>query len=252
MLWLLGALSVSWLGAGSGAGAAFAPYGDGRFEVVGDWLADPLMTLGELTARRNFDLLVLLLVPVAFLPLLALRQLAPAVPWLVLVFLAAAPEETRRAALMAPVLPFLFVATAHGLRKLGRPTLDRMSVNSRTLAALLAATAVFFIASAPSSPYASPWSWGGRDALDRARLEAADSVGEDQGVAATPRLAVLVAERRVLRPYVVSAPVPADVDILLVDQVDLASVGQALPVPTPDGFRERSRELSVVTYSRIR
>ena len=125
-----------------------------------------------------------------------------------------------------------------------------MSVNSRTLAALLATTAVFFIASAPTSPYATPWSWGGRDALDQARLDAADLVEPAQGVAATPRLAVLVAERRVLRPFVPAGAVAADVDIVLVDEVDLAAVGRTLPEASPPGFVERSRDLGVVTYLR--
>ena len=251
--WVLAALWVPWLGAGDGASfhpGAFVPYGASPPEVVVDWLADPLATLSDLAARRNFELAVALVLPLAFLPLLALRQLAPALPWLFLVFLADVPEAVRRGPLTAPVVPFLLVAAAYGLHKLGRPTLDRVSVHPRTLAALVATTVVFFIGLAPTSPYASPWSWGGRDALDRARLDAADLVSDDDGVAATPRLAVLVAERRILRPFP-SAPVVApDVAIVLVDEADLGEQGLGLPVGAPPGFFERSRDQGVVTYRR--
>jgi uncharacterized membrane protein len=251
--WALASLWVPWLGAGDGASfhpGAFAPYGGTPLEVVVDWLADPLATLGELTARPNFELAVALLLSLAFLPLLALRQLAPALPWLFLVFLADVPEAVRRGPLTAPVVPILLVAAAHGLHKLGRPTLDRVSVHPRTLAALVATTIVFFIGQAPTSPYASPWSWGGRDEVDQARLDAVDLVADDDGVAATPRLAVLVAERRVLRPFRSDPTIPPDVDVVLVDQVDLRQAGLALPVAAPPGFFERSRDQGVVTYRR--
>ena len=116
----------------------------------------------ELLARQNFELAVYLVLPLAFVPLVAFRYVAPTLPWLFLVAMANAPEASRRTWLVAGVVPFLLVATAFGLAKLGRPTIERISVPPRVVAALLAAGVVFFVSSSDSSPYAHPVGLGRR------------------------------------------------------------------------------------------
>ena len=141
--WVVLSLRVSWLGAGDGsfvAPGAFAEYGGNALAVVGHWLAHPLETFGQLLARQNFELAVYLVLPLAFVPLVAFRYVAPTLPWLFLVAMADAPEAVERTSLVAGVVPFLLVATAFGLARLGRPTIERISVPPRVIAALLAAS----------------------------------------------------------------------------------------------------------------
>jgi hypothetical protein len=246
-------LQISWLGAGDGEflfRRAFAPYGDNAAQVVGHWLAHPFDTLTRLGAHRNFELAIFLFLPLAFLPLIALRYLAPALPWLFLVAMADAPETARRSYLLAGAVPFILIAAAFGLGKLGRPMLERVSVHPRLVAALVAASLVFFIELAPSSPYASPWSWGSRDELDLARAKAVKMVGVDEAVSATPRLQVLLAERTGLYRYQPGSVPPAPVAAILVDPADLAAVGQQGPVLPPNGFRLVADDHGVIVFRR--
>jgi hypothetical protein len=253
IVWLVGALQVSWLGAGDRSflfPGAFSAYGDDAASVVGHWLTNPVDTLSRLGAHRNFELAVYLVLPLAFLPLIGLRYLAPGLPWLFLVAMANAPEQARRTYLLIGVLPFVFVAAAHGLHRLGRPSLERISVNPRLVAALLAASIVFFVQLAASSPYASPWSWGGRDITDRARVLAARRVPRTDGVVATARLQVLLAERRLLYRYKPGADPPPEADVVLVDRQDLIDLGKPFPPPTPPGFHQVSDDHGVVVFRR--
>jgi hypothetical protein len=68
-------------------------------------------------------------------------------------------------------------------------------VDRRVLAALLLAATLFFVRDSASSPYQSPWGWGGRDAADVARIEAANTVGPDRDVRVSAPLLNRVAER---------------------------------------------------------
>ncbi|MEA3214404.1 MAG: hypothetical protein QOJ19_560 [Acidimicrobiia bacterium] len=256
-LWMLGALRISWLGAGDGEflyRRAFAPYGDNAAQVIGHWLAHPFDTLTRLGAHRNLELAIYLLLPLAFLPLLGLRYLAPALPWLFLVAMADVPENVRRTYLLAGALPFLLLAAAIGLGKLGRPTLERFSVHPVVVAALVLASLVFFVDMAPSSPYAAPWSWGSRDQIDEARDEALETVDSKDVVSATQRLLVPLAERTGLHLYRQGEQPPADTDVVLVDPFDLLDLGQspAAPPPTPTGFDKLSEDHGVYVFRRSR
>jgi hypothetical protein len=252
-IWLLGALQVSWLGAGDKVflyPGAFRAYGNDAASVLGHWLTHPVDTLSQLADRRNFELALYLVLPLAFLPLMALRYLLPAAPWLFLVAMADAPDHARRSFLLIGALPFFFVAAAHGLQRLGRPSLERISVNPRVVAALVAASLVFFVQLAASSPYESPWSWGGRDVTDRARLQAARRVPRTDGAVATGRLQVLLAERRVLYRYRADVDPPGDADVVLVDRQDLADLAVPFPPPAPAGFHQVTDDHGVVVFRR--
>ena len=95
-------------------------------------------------------------------------------------------------------------------------------MDRRVLGALLLAASVFFVQNAASSPYRSPWDWGGRDVTDLARITVADAIPADATVRASPSMATLLAERRdvsILRDSAVPDPAGAgrDVDVVVVD-----------------------------------
>jgi hypothetical protein len=90
--------------------------------------------------------------------------------------------------------------------RIGRPSITRINVDHRLVAALACGTVLFFVQSAPNSPYERPWEWGGRDMVDAAREEAADLVPDGAAVAASPQLTELVAERPVLHQLSVGPP----------------------------------------------
>ncbi|MET0491120.1 MAG: DUF2079 domain-containing protein, partial [Acidimicrobiales bacterium] len=93
------------------------------------------------------------------------------------------------------ITAFIFVATAIGLSKIGRRSVERVNVDRRVLIALVFASAVFFVQDSPASPYEEPWAWGVRDEADQARLDAADLVPDRDSVRASPTLLPLLAER---------------------------------------------------------
>lgn len=249
-MWLVLSLRVPWLGAGDGAflaPGAFADYGTNAVSVVGHWLAHPLETASLLLARQNFELAVYLVLPLAFVPLVAFRYVAPTLPWLFLVAMSDTSEAVRRTWLVAGVVPFLLVASAFGLAKLGRPTIERIAVPPRVVAALLAASAVFFVSSSDASPYAHPWDWGARDETDEARLEALDRVASDAPVAATPTLLSALARRVAVYRYVPGQQPPEEVDLVLTDEADGVIVGAGA---TPPGFAVIEVDHGVTTYRR--
>jgi uncharacterized membrane protein len=174
---------------------SFTAYGDTPLSVGWGMLTSPLQVLEDLTVEQNFTLIVFLLAPVFFLPVLAPRYLLPVVP-LELIYLVAdvEMEATFREQTVA-ITAFVFVATAFALAKIGRQGVERVIVDRRVLGALVLVSTVFFVRDAASSPYRHPWQWGGRDATDQARLDAVDLVGDDQSVRASPALVPLLAER---------------------------------------------------------
>ena len=102
----------------------------------------------------------------------------------------------RRPAARVAITAFVFVATAIALGRIGRPQRragrrrparphrrccsPRSSSSSRTRRA---------------RPTSEPWDWGGRDAADGARLDAADLVPDDEAVRASPSMLPMLAER---------------------------------------------------------
>jgi uncharacterized membrane protein len=248
--WIVLSLRVSWLGAGDSsflAPGAFAQYGSNALGVVGHWLAHPVETASQLLARQNFELAVYLVLPLAFVPLVAFRYVAPTLPWLFLVAMSDAPEGVQRTSLVVGVVPFLLVATAFGLARLGRPTIERISVPPRVVAALLAAAVVFFVSSSDSSPYAHPWDWGTRDETDEARVRALDDVADDLPVAATPHLLTALSRRVALYRYVPGQAPPDDVELVLTDAADGATVGASA---APADFALIEVDHGISTYRR--
>ncbi|MEZ5137893.1 MAG: hypothetical protein R2711_03735 [Acidimicrobiales bacterium] len=106
------------------------------------------------------------------------------------------------------------MALIFALERIGDLSVTRVNVDRRVLLALLAGATLLFLTESPSSPYEAPWSWGSRDAVDGARLEAADLVADEEAVATSPSVTAQVAARARL---VELPPAPADLDAPLLD-----------------------------------
>ena len=175
---------------------AFEAYGSSAFGALGGLLIHPFQAIGDLIDQQNFQILVMLFAPVFFLPFVAPRYLLPVVPLECLYLIAnVSADRVARPEHAIAITAFIFLATAIGLSRIGRRSVERVNVDRRVLMALVLASAVFFIQDAPASPYEEPWAWGNRDVTDHARLDAADLVPEDDSVRASPSLLPLLAER---------------------------------------------------------
>jgi uncharacterized membrane protein len=175
---------------------AFENYGSSPLGALVGLVAHPFRAVGDLIDQQNFELLVMFFAPVFFLPFVAPRYLLPVVPLECLYLIAnVAEDRVARPEHAVAITAFVFVATAIALARIGRRSIERVNVDRRVLMALLFASIVFFVQDAPTSPYEEPWAWGVRDVADRARLDAADLVPDDEAVRASPTLLPMLAER---------------------------------------------------------
>jgi hypothetical protein len=202
--------------------SAFSDFGDAPLSVVWGMLTDPLEVLGRLFSETDFDLVVTLLAPVLFLPVLAPRYLVPVLPLQALYLIADVPVEAVFGQQTVAATAFVFLATVFALSRIGRRGVERISVDRRVLGALLLAGSVFFVRDAASSPYRQPWAWGGQDAADGVRLAAADTIPDAAPVRASPSMLQPLAERRFLEPIDPDRPpdpvaVTAGVDFVVID-----------------------------------
>jgi uncharacterized membrane protein len=180
--------------AGLVAPDAFRTYGSSTLSVLGGMGSHPFRVLGDLFAEDNVRLLVVLLAPLLFLPVLSPRYLVPALPLQALYLVADVPKQGNEIGL--PITVFAFVAATFALTRMGRKGIQRITVDRRVLIALTVAAFAFFATEAVDSPYQRPWRWGSEDAADHARHDAARMVGHDTSVRASPSVLSLVAERR--------------------------------------------------------
>jgi hypothetical protein len=168
-------------------------------------VTQPVVQLRDLLAEPSVGFLVVVLAPLLFLPLLAWRKLAAALPCLALAMMAdrvvqreaqaGVLDLSPAAAHIAPALAFVFIALVFALERIGTRSVSRVNVDRRVLFALLAGAALLFLTESPTSPYQEPWHWGGRDAIDGARLDAVALVPDGAAVAVSPRVTAVVAER---------------------------------------------------------
>jgi uncharacterized membrane protein len=239
---------------------AFSEFGDAPGAVAWGMLTHPLDILGGLTSEQNFNLLVTLLAPVVFLPVLAPRYLLPAIPLQALYMVADVPREAVFGQQTVAITAFIFIATAFALSRIGRMGVEKVNVDRRVLLALVLAGSVFFIRDAASSPYRQPWDWGGQDAADGARIEAEEAIPSDAAVRATPSMLQLLAERP--RLYELDPGEPVDpsvaaegVDVVVVDDSDLENwtPGQRHQLReglASRGFRVASEEQGILLFVR--
>ena len=194
--------------------------------VVSEIFLHPVDEFLGLFAEPSVLFLVVVLSPLVFLPLVAPRVLAAALPCLMLAMMAdravqaTAPggvlSLSPAAAHIAPAMAFVFVALVFALERIGEPSVTRVNVDRRLLVALLAGAVLLFSTESPTSPYREPWNWGSRDAVDGARLEAADLVDDDASVAVSPSSIIVVAERAEL---IELPPDPADLTASTIDEM---------------------------------
>jgi uncharacterized membrane protein len=179
------------------APGAFRAYGSNAFSITGGMLIHPHRVIGDLLDEDNVRLIIGLLAPLLFLPVLAPRYLIPAMG-LTALFLIADVDVTGNGAneFGLPLTVFAFVAAAFALNRMGRPSIDKVLVDRRVLIALSVAAIGFFCIDAVNSPYERPWKWGREDASDEARHDAVERVGDTAPVRASPNVLPLVAERR--------------------------------------------------------
>jgi len=178
------------------APGAFRAYGTNAFSITGGMLVHPHKVIGDLLAEDNVRLIVELLAPMLFLPVLAPRYLVPALPLQALYLIADVDVRGNGANEFGlPLTVFAFVAAAFALNRLGRRSIERVVVDRRVLIALTVGVLGFFCIDATSSPYQRPWQWGRQDAVDAARHQAADAIGDTISVRASAPLLPLLAER---------------------------------------------------------
>lgn len=206
-------------------------------------LADPMRLFTDLVIQPNVAALVVLVGPLLFLPLVVPRFALPALPpmWLGLV-----GEEAIRQAVgpspgsdqLPPVLLLALVpivlAAIVAYARIGRPSVSRIRVDHRVVAAMVLATVAIFVEVAPTSPFNEPWSWGSRDAADGARMEAVDVLDDldaGGGVTASPQLTSLVAERSKVEEMSAGPPTGAWIpttDAVLFDTTAVGDDGRDL------------------------
>ncbi len=205
--------------------AAFAAFGDTVPGVLGGMLSDPFGVVGEMASRAGFEKSLLLLAPVLFLPLIRPRYLLPVLPLFGLYLVA----DVSDLGLGNPqqdvaTLPFVMIAAAYALQRLGRLGVSRVLVDRRILSVLVLTALVFFVRDSASSPYEQPWDWGRRDAVDTARLTAAGMVDRWDRVLATPTVFPLIAERATAlvlddsTPFLPDPEFVADIDVIIFDE----------------------------------
>jgi uncharacterized membrane protein len=197
LIWSLGLLLVvqPLVGDPEVTAGLFGSDGSSLGEVGLEAVRDPISSLQVLLGRDNITLIVSLLAPVIFLPLLSLRYLAPAFPLAAIYLLADLRTEAAFAARSAMLLAFMMIAATYALNRLGNMGVDRVFLDARILSTLTAAALLLFVSSSPISPYESPWSWSERDETDQAVLAAVDLLGDDVAVRASPSALAHLAER---------------------------------------------------------
>ena len=188
------------------------PFGDTAVEAAVFLVAHPRLVWHQLTRPENFDLVVALLGPALFLPLLAPVWLLPVIG-LQLLYLVSNVAPAHTVGFQYTLLPGLCVvlaaAMALGRFPMAAPRLEwwRMRVDHPILIPLLAAALLFNLRLSSSSALSHPWEWTRRDAVDRARVAAAGIPPPDASVAASASILPLVAQRR--EAYFFPAPFAA-------------------------------------------
>jgi uncharacterized membrane protein len=178
-------------------GSRFAQYGPTLGKALSYMATHPLQVAGDFATKPNARVLLGLFLPVLLLPFLAPKYLLPGLPLQLAYLLTNVPAaHTLTAQYTASTIPFVFLATAMALPRL-RGRVDRRVVRG----ALVGAAAIAFVVAGSASPRHHPWRWLTRDATDHARLAAARLVPNQAPVAATIRVAPLLAERTKLYAF---------------------------------------------------
>lgn len=244
-----------------------AAWGSGPGDIAVAMLTSPGRVVRELLAEPNLVLVLGLLAPLVFLPVLAPRYLLPAVPLQALYLLSDRPSaHTIGDHHVAAATAIVFTAAAVGLGRAGRKGVAVVTVERAVLAVVLTASLSAFLAGAASSPYREPWRWGRDTPVERARADAADHVPAGVPVSASLRVVPVLADREAVftfpAPYVDDAPGDpetlarrqAEVAWVVVDTTDRDEWGDATAEAfdglADRGFEPISSEAGVVVFHR--
>jgi uncharacterized membrane protein len=227
----------------------FSAFGDTPPSVFAGMIVHPGDVLATLLRRENFNLMVTLFAPVAFLPLLAPRYLLPVVPLQFLFLVSGVPQSVMYGRQTVPITAFIFVATAFAMARIGRKGIEKVTVDHRVLAVMLLSASLFFVHDSASSPYQHPWGWGGQDQFDQALKQAAKDVGPSRSVRVTVSVLTLVAERpKVYLLDVSRVPEPAvaakGVEAVVIDE-------RATPQWTEAQRDDLTRGLESIGFDRV-
>jgi uncharacterized membrane protein len=197
LAWSLGLLLVvqPLISDGGVVPGTFGTDGTTLGEVVLSSLRDPLQTVQDLLSEDNIELIVSLLAPLIFLPLLSMRYLAPALPLAVLYLIADIPPDQALAERSAMLLAFMMIAATYALNRLGNMGVDRVFLDARILSTLVAGAVLLYVSTSPISPYARPWTWDERDGTDLAVAEAVALLGDEVPVRASPSALAALSQR---------------------------------------------------------
>jgi predicted membrane protein DUF2079 len=270
-----GALMARFPGAAEIRASRLLPFGTTPMEAAASLLQHPRLGWHQLTRPENFDVVVALLGPVLFLPLLTPIWTLP-VAGLELLYLLSNVAPAHTIGFQYTLLPGLCVVLAAAVA-LGRYPMARRPAPDDTppsgrrrlglrlehpiVVPLLGAALLFNVRLSASSVISHPWEWARRDAVDRARVAAARVPAPDAPVAASASILPLVAQRRAAyffpAPFAAYEarlhppdPIPlaervASVRYLLIDTTTIAQEIHADMIPdvlgrlTTDGTFER-------------
>lgn len=181
-------------------GGQYGKYGDSLGEVGLNGLRHPLMLLGDLVAEGNVTLLVGLLAPVIFLPLLSIRHFLPAIPLGALYLITDVQDSGSFAERSALLLAFVFIAASHAFNRLGQMGVTRVFVDARVLVTVISAAALLSISQSPVSPYRKPWNWSEVDKTDQAIIEAVADLDPEIAIRSSSSGLTVLSERYWLYP----------------------------------------------------
>jgi uncharacterized membrane protein len=185
---------------------AFDSYGGSFLDVVISMVRNPFQPLGDLLEQQNLETIIWVFAPLLFLPVLAVRRLIPALPITALYFVADVPVRgPDGGGRTVPLIAFSLVAAAFALARLGRRNVERVVVDRRLLALLVAAAVGACVVGSGLSPYDEPWGRTGE--REEARRHA---------------LALLPPVVAIRVPEAISPPV-ADRDTILLTPVEVAT-----------------------------
>ncbi len=181
-------------------GGQYGTYGDSLGEAGLTGLRHPIMLLSDLLAQDNVALMVGLLAPVIFLPLLSMRHFLPAVPLGALYFITDVQNSGAFAERSALLLAFVFIAATHAFHRLGEMGVTRVFVDARVLTTVVIAAGLLSVSQSPLSPYQKPWEWDEVDPTDQAILDAVSSLDEDVAIRSSTSGLTVLSERYWLYP----------------------------------------------------
>jgi len=161
----------------------FGQVGGGPWGLIVHAITHPGQVIPLLLDREKLQTVFDLLVPLGFLPLLSPGLALPAVPILIINLLAKSEwQSTIRAHYMAPVLPFLFAATAGAVGWLGRRWRRQQVTTSLALFVLVNTVliAVFFSPYPPGKQF--HWVNYHQPSIHEANLRRIVALVPDEGV----------------------------------------------------------------------